>query len=756
MKKDLRIWRDRNGIPHVDADNESDMYWGQGYAHATDRGMQMLLMRILGQGRASELLDSSDEILKVDMFFRRMNWSGNTHKEINSLSPQEKQHLASYCEGANAVFSQNCPWEFKLMGYRPEQWRGEDTVMISRMVGYLTLVQSQAEMERLFVELVQAGVSKEKLDELFPGILGGLDIELIKKVTLNERIVPFADLWGIAVPRMMASNNWAVSGAKTASGKPIVANDPHLEVNRLPNVWSEIVLKTKNRYAMGGSMPGFPGILTGRTADIAMAATYSFVDAIDSWIEKCRDGKFYREDGDQWINFRQRKEVIKRKKKPPVEVIFFENEHGVLDGDPRQEGYYLATRWAAAESGAGALSSVLGMWNVKSVDACMDTLGKVETGWNFVFADLNGDIGYQMSGRVPKRRQGNSGFVPLPGWSKENDWQGFLTHEELPRVKNPEEGYFATANQDLNRYGTAKPINMPMAAYRADRINAILKKGTNLTVSDMFKMHFDVYSLQAKYFMDILKPLLPDTAQGRILKDWDFEYTPESKGAFLFERFYKELYMEVFGKNGFGEKVVEYLWGDAGIFADFYDNFDRILLSEKSAWFEGRSREQLFRQAALRALAAKPRKWGDVQQFMMTHILFGGKLPAFLGFDRGPIVGIGGRATIHQGQIYRSAGRDTSFMPSYRVVTDLARNDFFSNLAGGPSDRRFSKWYCSELNNWISGKYKKVAPHSDQEKKAFKYREIELKKPRLSDLMKLAKRVKVDLQRLAGEKETKS
>ena len=719
MKENLKIWRDKNGIPHIEALNESDMYWGQGYVHATDRGMQILLMRILGQGRVSELLDSSEESLKIDTFFRKMNWSGKTQGQIEKLSAQEKSYLDSYTEGINAAFSKKVPWEFKLMGYKPEKLTSQDCIMISRMIGYLTLAQSQAEMEKLFIEMVQANIPKEKLEELFPGILGGLDIELIKKVKLSERIVPPDRLWGIGAPRMMASNNWVVSGVKTASGKPILANDPHLEVNRLPNVWSEMVLKIDERYMMGGTMPGCPGVLVGRTPDLAWGATYSFADASDSWIEKCKDGKYYREEKKQWIPFLQRKEIVKRKKKDAVEIVFFENNHGTLEGDPFQEGCYLATEWAANESGAGSVSGIFGMWNAKSVEDGMNTLGKLEASMNFVFADSNGDIGYQMTGKIPKRSKGNSGFIPLPGWKKKNDWLGFLSLKELPRIKNPKEGFFVTANEDLNKYGKSDPINMPMGNYRADRISNLLEMESDLTIVDMKEMHYDVYSLQAEYFMKILKPLLPETEQGQILKDWDLKYSADSKGAYLFEQFYTELYKEVFGTADIGEQVVDFLKTESGIFVDFYKNFDRILLSEKSAWFNGRTREQVFKSAAERALLKEPKEWQDVQKFTMTNILFGGKLPAFLKFDRGPIVAIGSRATIHQGQIYRSAGRDTTFLPSLRIVTDFASDDMYTNLIGGPSDRRFSKWYNSDLDNWVAGIYKKISPESEQEKLGF-------------------------------------
>ncbi|MBU2510177.1 penicillin acylase family protein [bacterium] len=716
MKDNIKIWRDLNGTPHVEAESATDLYWGMGYVHAFDRGMQMLLMRILGQGRVSELLDASENSLNIDKFFRKVNWSGNVDNQLKQLSRQNLDTMVAYCAGVNEVFAKKSPWEMKLLGYRPEEWKPEDMITLSRMIGYLTLVQSQDEIERLFVELVQGGVPEEYLQELFPGNLGGLDMELLKKVTLPERIMPAGSLWNLPIPRMMASNNWVISGKKTKSGHPIMANDPHLEVNRLPNVWCEMVLQQKDRYIAGGTMPGLPVVLVGRNNDIAWGVTYSFIDAIDSWVENCKEGKCYREEGDQWVQFTTRKEIINRKKKDPVEIVFYENDHGVLDGDPTVEGYYLATKWAAGTSGAVTFNSILKMWDAKTVEEGMDLFGKVETGWDIVFSDIKGNIGFQMTGLAPKRREGISGFIPLPGWKKENDWQGFYNHTEMPRIFNPEKGYFSTANNDLNEYGKASPINMPMGSYRADRIDQLIESRESISVEDVQKMHFDVYSLQAEYFMKILEPLLPDTPNAEILKQWDRKYDRDSKGANLFEEFYKELYLEVFGINGLGEATVTFLANETGAFIDFYDNFDRILLSEKSIWFGNRSRNEIYGKAVEKALAIKPKRWGDGRTFLMTHILFEGKLPKFLGFDKGPITGIGSRATIHQGQIYRSAGRDTTFFPSFRVITDMGSDELFSNIAGGPSDRRFSKWYCSELDNWVNGKYKKTSINQNQKK----------------------------------------
>ena len=698
------IWRDKYGVCHVEGKDKTEVFGLMGYAHGKDRGMQILLMRILGQGRASEILDSSDEVLEIDKFFRRMNWTGSTSSEIEKFSPEVKEVTDAYCKGVNRAFAEKLPWECRLLRFKPEPWCIEDIILISRMIGYLTLSQSQGEMERLLIEFVQAGMDEERLNELFPGILGGLDIDLVKKIGLQERLVSPPSLWNGA-PLMMASNNWAVSGKKTVSGKPILSNDPHLEVNRLPNVWYEMVLKTTEGYAMGGTMPGAPALLVGRNRNLAWSATYTFMDGTDSWIEKCKEGKYMREP-DKWGDFTEREELIKRKKKDPVKVIFFENKHGILEGNPNKDGYYITTAWAPAFSGAVTFDSIIRILDAKTVKEGMDLLGRVETSWNFILADRDGNIGYQMSGLMPKRREGVSGFVPLPGWEERNDWQGFEKPEDLPRYYNPECGYFVTSNQNLNEYGKVDPINVGMGPYRSDRIGKLLSDNDEITREYMYKLHYDVYSTQAELFMKILGPLLPDKGPGKILKTWNFEYSADSEGAFLFDRFYKELYLEVFGKNGFGTEAVEHIDKHTGIFNDFYVNFDRILLSENSLWFGSHTREDLYLKAAEKALKSRPEKWGNTRKVILKNILFDGKLPKFLGFDRGPITIQGSLATPHQGQVFESAGRQTTFAPSFRMVIDLSTDEMNTNMAGGPSDRRFSKWYCSDLENWKSGKYK--------------------------------------------------
>ncbi len=706
-----KIWRDQNGVCHVKGKDKVEVFGLMGYAHGRDRGMQVLLMRILGRGRAAEILDANDEIVAIDKFFRRMNWAGKTDEQVEMLSGEAKAIIDAYVNGLNQAFSEKTPWEFKLFGYKPEPWQAGDCILISRMIGYLTLAQSQGEMERLFIEMAQAGVDEERLQELFPGILGGMDLALIKKISLQERLVDPASLWHIAPPVMMASNNWAVSGTKTASGSPMLANDPHLEINRLPNVWYEMVLNTDDTYAMGGTMPGFPALLVGRNPYLSWGATYTFMDGTDSWIEHCRDGK-YRAGDDTWHFFTKREEIIHRKKKTPLQVVFYENHRGVLAGDPHIEGYYLTTAWAPSVSGAATLESILGIFDAISVEQAMPLASRIETSWNFVLADTDGNIGYQMTGLMPKRRAGVSGFVPLPGWEEENDWQGFEAPEDLPRCLNPACGYFVTSNQNLNEYGRVNAINVGMGPYRSDRIRRVLAEKNDWAREDMARLHYDVYSTQAEAFMKILGPLLSDTGTEGILKHWDCEYGPDSRGAPLFDRFYRELHRQIFGVRGFGEAAFDHLAAHTGMLNDFYINFDRILLSEESIWFAGKKRADLYRGAADIALTDNPEKWGDNRKVILKNILFDGKLPRFLGFDRGPVTIIGSLATPHQGQIFESAGRLTTFAPSFRMITDMATDDIYTNMAGGPSDRRFSRWYCPDLESWKTGVYKKLVPHA--------------------------------------------
>jgi len=709
----LSITRDDAGVPHIQANNLIDLTWGVGYCQAIDRATQLQLMRVIGQGRLCELLDDTDDNFAIDRFFRQMNWSHNDKKELNKLSSETREWCQALCDGINTGLSAKPISVLKLMGFKPEPWRIEDVFLIIRMTSYLTLAQSQAEVERLFVELAQSEVSDAHLAALFPIESDSFDRTLLRGLTLEERLIPSSALWQSAAPRAMASNNWVISGKRAQSGSPIMANDPHLEVNRLPAVWYEMALSCPEYQALGFGMPGLPGILIGRTPSVSWGATYTFMDTVDSWVEHCKDGKYRR--GKTWRKFTERKELIKRKKHGNQTVVFYENAHGVLEGTPDGESYRLSTCWSPATYGAKSLNANFALTRAQTVKEAMASLGEIESAWNWVIADQEGNIGYQMSGLCPKRHPDWNGFTPAPGWDKDYDWRGFEPASSLPSLYNPDCGYVVTANNDLNAFGAIDPINMPMGDYRARRIAQRIDAAEKHSVESLSAIQMDTYSLQAEAFLGKCLALVDDdkksSAAFRILSDWDLHYTADSQGAALFEDFYAALRREVFGKNAFGDDAIKHLQTSTGLFIDFYHLFDEVLLDDASVWYDHVTQREAVNGALDDVIRSSTLgTWGQRNRFTFTNILFQGKLPAWLGFDSEEQVMIGGRATPHQGQIYTSAGRKTSFAPSVRLIADMSENVLHTRIAGGASDNRLSPWYKSEIQAWLAGSLKVLQP----------------------------------------------
>lgn len=703
----VTIRRTDTGIPEISGGNLADASFGLGWAHACDRQLQVLLTRVLVQGRAAEKLSPAPELVEIDAYMRKMNFLPDPERVYRGLGSDMRRFIEAYVAGFNRFLADHGPvWELSLLGYKPEPLAVRDVLVIAKIMGFLGLADAQGNMEKLIVQMIQNDVADDKLRELFPYLTDRFDRDLIKKIRLEAPLSPAAVRWLGKIPKFVASNNWVVAGERTASGKPMLCNDPHLEVNRIPAIWYEAVIRLPDDYGMGATIPGVPGIMIGRNRNLSWGITFAFMDAIDYRIEQCRDGKFRR--GNAWKPFRVREEIINRKGKEPVVKKYYANELGTLEGDPFVEGYYLVQCWSAAGGcGEGDINGQGGLMQATSVREGMKLLEQVDAGsWNFVLADREGNIGYRMTGRTFARPAGVSGLIPHPAWEAKYDSRGFIPKKKLPSLYNPREGFITTANQDLNHLGSAKPINLPMASYRAERIADLLRRGERLDTAAMKRIHDDRYSLQAERFMKLLGPLLPDTDNGRLLAAWDRTYTADSRAASLFESVYLELLKIVFGEGGMGREVVEHLMRETSLFNDYYGNFDAILLRGKSAWFNGKKREELLGLAIERGLAVKPQPYGKTRRVIFAHLLFGGKLPRLFGFDRGPFSLPGNRATVPQGQIFRSAGRTTTFSPSYRFIADLGTDELHTNLPGGVRDRRFSRLYLNDLGNWFRGIYK--------------------------------------------------
>jgi penicillin amidase len=303
-------------------------------------------------------------------------------------------------------------------------------------------------------------------------------------------------------------------------------------------------------------------------------------------------------------------------------------------------------------------------------------------------------------------------MFPVPAWERELAWQGMVPSERLHGVLNPPEGFLATANNDINPPGGPLAVNLSMGSYRVDRIRSVLADSEEVSLEDMKRLQLDLLSLHAQRLMAVLEPLLPDTPAAELLRRWDFRYHRDSRAATVFERLYRALLDRVFGEGLFGAEAWAAIADGTYGLSDFYHLFDNVLLGNDPSWFGETGRAATFADVANQVLSeielgTVPR-WGQHQNLMMTNIFFAGRLPQWLGFDYGPIELVGNRATVIQGGVVTAHNRLTTFAPSWRMVTDMAENECQTVLPGGPSGRRFSKHYLTDVEKWLNGEYKVI------------------------------------------------
>ena len=700
VKGEVCIRRMAHGFPHIAARDERDRYYGLGYAHGRDRQMHMGLLKLIGQGRASAHLKASDPLIASDRFMRWLDLAGDAAEEARRVSAAVKAVLDAYCKGVNdAVRATGTPFEFVLMGYRPDEWTAADVLLMIKLIGFAGLSQSQGEMEKLIVQLIQQGVDIAWLKELFPAIREEVSdsfIDTIKKVRLARPIIPASAIWREVLPNFSASNNWAVRPQKTASGSAMLCGDPHLAL-QLPSVWYPAAMAGDEDYLMGATLPGLPVVAMGRTRRLAWAATYGTADVCDYFVEEVKDGKY--RCGDQWMPLRVREEIIRPKNRAAIKLRVCETERGLLEGEVQADGYYLAYAWTGKQvkgTGADSLDRILRIVKAAGTEEARDEFaGLAFAPFHWVFADEAGNIGYQLGGLVPKQPAGTSGLLPYLGWDEK--WDGMIDPKLYPRAFNPECGFLVTANQDLNHLGQVAPMKLPISPYRADRIRALLREKDDLTVGDMKRIQYDRYARQAEAFMDIIRPLLPESKNGDILRDWDLRYDADSLGATLFERVYRELVLLVFGERGLGREVIAHLIDETMLFNILHGYFDRMLLREAKA---------LYQTAIERGLREKAIPHGDTRKIYVEHLFFRGELPRFLGFDR-VLSNIGSRSTVSQA----GASNAGALAPTFRMICDFAEDVLHANVAGGASDRRFSKYYASGLAAWKRGEYEVLDPY---------------------------------------------
>lgn len=719
--RSFALRRDGAGVMHAEAEDDLGLAAAWGFAHAHDRALQLLVTRIVGQGRLCELLDDSSASLATDLYMRRNLFAAASVEEAESLSGRARSLAEAYAAGVNARLSRGRPWELRLLRVPAEPWTPADTLLTLRLMTFVGLAQAQGDAEVAILQALRAGVDRGKLARLFRPHLDGLDDALLDAIRALRHVPALVP--GLPpLPALRASNNVAVSGRRSASGAALYASDPHLEVNRLPAIWYEVVgTLPDGDFRTGVTVPGVPGLVMGRTRAIAAGFTYGFADTIDLVIEEVRDGRFRR--GEEWLPLRERRETVRRKKAPPRKVLVFETDAGVLetpdDANRVDDGLWIARSWSCRRAGgAASLEAILDLWAAPDVDRGAEAAARVALSASWLLAGRDGRIAAQQSGLLPRRRR-DPGLLPLRGWEPGDLWDGTLPPSDLARAAGDPDGVLVTANDE--GHGAWKPVGITlcMGSDRADRLRELADAkgaaGGSLSAADLGAMQADLVSGQARRLLSTLDPYLPALPAVREIRAWDRRYDAASKGAVLFERLYAALCEELFGAGLFGEDAWRALRDTTLVHAYFFRIFDDLLAREEGEeWFGAEGKAALVSRVSRRALegvdlSALP-PWGTSRRVLLRHLLFGGKLPPALGFDRGPFEVVGGRATVVQGQFLSLAGRESAFCPSWRFVTDLATDVSETALAGGPSDRRFSRWYATDLSRWLAFERKTLKP----------------------------------------------
>ena len=716
----IQVSRDENGIPHVQGPTWLDAIYGLGYMHAIDRGTQLLFSRAVVSGQGAERIADKPELLETDRFFRRIGLHLGLEKEVAKLSDRYLNQLTAYCEGVNdGIHASGRSLPMWATGFRPDTWDQRAVLLVGQLISFGGLAVSQMQNERLLLELIQASVDEQALRELMSPLLDSADFELIKNVKIasnlsNEALELISDL-----PRLAGSNAWVISPQRSATGTALLASDPHLEVNRLPAIWYEAVLQwgdENQEYVMGATLPGCPLFAVARTKRISWGVTYMKGDTIDYFIEDCRRSKSiwqYRR-GHQWHDFQLREEVIRRKGNDPETIRVYYNNQGMLDREPEnhETGLHLSVAWTGQHGGAAeAVSTWLQMISATSTLAAMDIARECpQPTLCWVVADQEGHIGMQGCGTFPRRNSQHTGVIPIAAWKTENHWNGSLPREALPRIYNPEEGFIATANEDVSPVDGPPLVTYPVPDYRKRRIDQRLREIKKATLKDMQRLQYDFLSIQAKEMLDIFLPHLEDGPLKQRLSRWDCRYTPESLDATLFQRFYRNVMIEVFGhEKGIGWRRMLYLSTRSGFSTMVLTMADRVLQQENSRWWHTRNKGQLIRRAAEQLNHEKEEPWSEVNYFHFTNRFFGNRqVGRLLGFTSRRRAMPGCYATPFQGHVMQTATRESTFAPSYHFVTDMGTDEAWTNLPGGPSESRFSKFYKIDLDRWFRGKYKRL------------------------------------------------
>jgi penicillin amidase len=549
LEQPVEVLRDRWGVAHIYAQNQHDLFFAQGVVAAQDRLFQMELWKRAGQGRLAEILGPS--ALPRDVNARALRYRGDMQAEYESYSPDTRAILTAFTDGINSYIASltasvgpGLPIEFQLAGFSPDAWRPEDC--LNRMAAFSMTGNALSELEHAEA-LVELGVEKAaKLFDFDPPIaldpaprldLAGLSPDLLKDLVGSDRRIEFP------AHALEGSNNWTISGAITASGKPLLANDPHRVIG-LPSLRYMVHLVAPGWNVTGAGEPGLPGVALGHNQHIAWGFTIFGLDQQDLYVEELNPAnplEYKTQAG--WKKMEVARETFRVKNAAASEVDLKFTRHGpVLWQDGKRA---LALRWVGSEPGTAGYLASLAIDRAENWDQFEAAVARWKVpSENLVYADIAGNIGEHSAGLAPIRTW--TGLLPVPGNGK-YEWAGFVPTSELPHFFNPKEGFVATANHKMI------PQNYPynvgfewVPPYRVTRIRSVIENAKQshhkLTLPDMESLQNDVTSLPALEFQKLVRStsLKNDAALANFLR-WDGRLTRESPDAALYEAWFQQI-----------------------------------------------------------------------------------------------------------------------------------------------------------------------------------------------------------------------
>lgn len=534
LKAPVEVVRDSNGVPHIYAASVEDAYFTLGFVHAQDRLWQMEMNRRIGSGRMSEALGAAT--LDADKFLRTLGVRRVAEATLKSLDANTLGQLDAYAAGVNAYLAQRSgplPPEFLLTGIKPEPWQSADSVAWIKMMAWDLGANWRTELLRLGLA---KKLSTAQIGEFLPPYPGDAPLAVADYAALYRQL-DASKLAALALPGLAeggASNNWVVAGSRSASGKPLLANDPHLGL-AAPAVWYFAHLSAPGFEVMGATLPGVPGVVLGRNRHIAWGFTNTGPDVQDLYVERL-DGSGQALAPQGWQKLDVRTEVIKVKGQPDVTLSVRTSRHGPLISDVFKpaaqalpQNYALAFAWTALREDDLSMQAAGKFAAAKSWSDFLAAAREFHSPQqNMVYADAEGNIGYIAPGRVPLRKPENDlkGLAPAPGWEAKYDWDGFIAFENLPQSYNPASGVIATANEkivskDYPHYLTSEWV-LP---YRALRIRQLLDAAPKHTPQSFARIQSDTVSLQVREILPLLlKARTTDAEAQQVLQQlgrWD-------------------------------------------------------------------------------------------------------------------------------------------------------------------------------------------------------------------------------------------